>query len=265
MAFMGPCTARLLLVTDAGHEAVHVIDVVGRGHVGYVAAPGTIVSPTGVAARGFLVAVCALDWTPEWGHVVRLFEGSGASWAVVRNVGLGPYFPRGLRFTSDGKRLAVAHSNNPLGYVFTVSVFRVEDGSFERGLGGYPNGAYDVEEVDDGWLFASWITRTIQFVDCSGAGRAICDGQLKATPMNLALIGGFGLVVRESHVNHGRLQFFATPDVIAMASMSAPRVAWITAARRGRIFRELQLQLCKQHAFHAAACKRRPKKTTKTT
>ena len=28
MAFTGPATSRLLLLTDAGHDAVHVIDVV---------------------------------------------------------------------------------------------------------------------------------------------------------------------------------------------------------------------------------------------
>ena len=61
MAFTGPATSRLLLLTDAGHDAVHVIDVVGRVHVGYVAAPGTITGPRGVAARGSLAAVCAWE------------------------------------------------------------------------------------------------------------------------------------------------------------------------------------------------------------
>jgi hypothetical protein len=57
LAFSGPATARLLLVTDAGHDVVHVIDVVGRVHVGYVAAPGTIAGPRGITTRGSLVAV----------------------------------------------------------------------------------------------------------------------------------------------------------------------------------------------------------------
>ena len=55
MAFTGPATSRLLLLTDAGHNAVHIIDVAGRAHMGYVAAPGTISGPRGVAARGSLV------------------------------------------------------------------------------------------------------------------------------------------------------------------------------------------------------------------
>jgi hypothetical protein len=57
MTFTGPATSRLLLLTDAGHDAVHVIDVVSRVHAGYVAAPGTIAGPRGVAAKGSLVAV----------------------------------------------------------------------------------------------------------------------------------------------------------------------------------------------------------------
>jgi hypothetical protein len=43
MAFTGSTAAsRLLLVTDAGNNAVHVIDVLHGAHVGYLAAPGSI-------------------------------------------------------------------------------------------------------------------------------------------------------------------------------------------------------------------------------
>ena len=59
MVFTGPASSRLLLLTDAGHDTVHVIDVVVEVHVGYVAAPGAIAGPRGVAARGSLVAVSA--------------------------------------------------------------------------------------------------------------------------------------------------------------------------------------------------------------
>ncbi len=51
MAFAGPAASRALLLTAAGQDAVHVIDVVARVHLGYVAAPGTIAGPRGVAAR----------------------------------------------------------------------------------------------------------------------------------------------------------------------------------------------------------------------
>jgi hypothetical protein len=114
MAFTGPATSRLLLLTDAGRDAVHVIDVAGRVHVGYVAAPGTIAGPRGVAARGSLVAVSA---SRRWekhdsgDHLVRVFEGSGAMWTAVRVVGGGfggpgsadgqLHRPFGLRFTGE--------------------------------------------------------------------------------------------------------------------------------------------------------------------
>jgi hypothetical protein len=84
LVFTGPATSRLLLVTDAGHDAVHVIDVARQVHVGYVAAPGTIAGPRGVAARGYLVAVSAWKKARSGDHVVRLFEGGGACWTAVR-------------------------------------------------------------------------------------------------------------------------------------------------------------------------------------
>jgi hypothetical protein len=43
-------------------------------------------------------------------------------------------------------------------------------------------------------------------------------------------VPGLGLVVREMF--NGRLQVFATPDAIAMASMSCMRVAWMVAVAR---------------------------------
>ena len=65
MAFMVGCgdaiSSRLLLVTDScetfDRDAVHVIDVVSGTHMGYVAAPGTITLPRGVATQKSLAAV----------------------------------------------------------------------------------------------------------------------------------------------------------------------------------------------------------------
>ncbi len=65
LAFSGPATARLLLVTDAGHDVVHVIDVVGRVHVGYVAAPGTIAGLRGISTRGSLRLVAVSGTGPS--------------------------------------------------------------------------------------------------------------------------------------------------------------------------------------------------------
>jgi hypothetical protein len=246
MAFTSPATSRLLLLTDAGHDAVHVIDVAGRMHAGYVAAPGTIPGPRGVAARGSLAAVSVWKAHDSGDHVVQLFEGSGATWAGVRVVagGFGGpgsadgqlHRPHGLRFTADGARLAVADAGDN-----RVSVFRVEDGSFVAHLAMWLSWSYDVEECEGGWLMACWNSDTIEFVGGDvdgggvvrarlgkwGSGDRVFDG-----PCVLSLVPGLGMVVRELG-NGGRLLVFATPDVVAMASMSAARVAWMVGVARG--------------------------------
>ncbi len=250
MAFTGPATSRHLLVTDVGHDAVHVIDVAGRVHAGYVAAPGTIAGPWGLAAKGSLVAISA--WT-KWSsgdHVVRVFEGSGARWSAIREVagGFGDPGrangqldrPLGLRFTGDGTGLVVADSGSG-----RVSVFRVDDGSFVRHVATGLSGPYDVEECQGGWLVACGCSNTVEFVDggVGGDGRGGArlgkwgsgDGEF-SSPSTLALVPGLGLVVREDG-NYGRMQFFATPDSIAVSSMSAARVGWMLAVARGAAHR----------------------------
>jgi hypothetical protein len=44
------------VVTDAGHDAVHVVDVASLRGLGFVALPGTAGGPRGVATKGDLVA-----------------------------------------------------------------------------------------------------------------------------------------------------------------------------------------------------------------
>jgi hypothetical protein len=249
-AFTGPPSSRLLLVTDAGQAAVHVIDVAGQVHVGYVAAPGAIAGPRGVAARGSLVAVSTWKSGSSTDHVVRVYEGSGASWTAVRVVGGGfggpgsadgqLFRPCGLRFTGDGSSLVVLDAGNR-----RVSLFRVEDGSFVWHVATGLDSPCDVEEYGGVWLVARPFS--IDFVggerlhgasgDGSGVGRAWLgsggsgDGEFRE-PTALALVPGLGLVVRE-HGNGGRVQFFATLDTIAMASLSVARVGWLVAVARG--------------------------------
>ncbi len=213
MAFMGPATSRLLLLTDAGHDAVHVIDVAGFVHVGYVAAPGTIAGPRGVAARGSLVAVSAWKKILSGEHVVRVFEGSGTIWTAVRMVGGGfggpgsadgrLWCPYGLRFTGDGTGLAVADGGN-----YRVSVFRVEDGSFARHVATELSRPLDVEECEGGWLVACWDGGTIEFVSGSVDGGGVVRARLGEygsgdgevfSPSALALVPGLGLMAREFH------------------------------------------------------------------
>ncbi len=92
-AFIPPTTTTsarlLLLVTDAGHDAVHLVNVVGRTHAGYLAPPGSIAGPWGVAASGRspLVAVSVWRKTSSGDQVVVVYRGSGTVWEVVRVIG----------------------------------------------------------------------------------------------------------------------------------------------------------------------------------
>jgi hypothetical protein len=235
----------LLLVTDAGQHAVHVIDVVARAHVGYVAAPGSgvVTGPRGVAAAGSLAAVSAFHLS-DGVQVVHMFEGSGVAWAPLRVIGSGfETFgnadgqlsrPLGMRFTGDGSGLAVAEFWNG-----RVSLFRVQDGAFVRHIATELNLPRDVEECKGGWLVACMGSHTVEFVgDGSCAAnratlgqRGVDDGEFNY-PSSLALVPGLGLVVREEgHV--GWIQVFTTPRNVLMCAMSHSRVAWMVAVARG--------------------------------
>jgi hypothetical protein len=245
----------LLLVTDAGHEAVHLVDVVGRSHAGYLASPGSIAGARGVAASGAspLVAVSAWKNNGSGDHVVVVYAGSGAVWEAVRVIGggfgdPGPgdgqlWMPYGLRFSGDWSGICVADYWNS-----RASVFRVGDGVFVRHMATGLDGPYDVEEVEGGWLVACWDSHRVEFVgdgaDGDGGGRPSLgkagggwgsgDGEF-CGPTTLAVVPGLGVVVSEVG-NGGRLQVFATPDALAIAAMSPNRVAWMTAVARG-VFR----------------------------
>jgi hypothetical protein len=156
-----PDSRPLLLVTDAGHSAVHVIDVVDRAAVGHVVPPGTITHPRGVASRGPLVAVSSSTGTS--GGVVHVFQrdslgsasprqatvGGGSvsasrtpTWSLLRLIGtsadgaagtssvlgseslLRPY---GLRLVGQGVDAQVVVADRGTG---SVCMLRVADGAF---------------------------------------------------------------------------------------------------------------------------------------
>jgi hypothetical protein len=250
----------LLLVTDAGHDAVHVVDVVGRSHAGYLALPGSIPGPRGVAASASgascMVAVSAWKEYARGDHAVRVYRGSGAVWEVVRVIagrgcgaGLGQlHRPYGLRFTRDGCRVCVVDTGNG-----RASVFRVPDGEFERFVATGLDRSMDVEEVEGGWLVACFDSHTVVLVAGGvGSARGVMPslGKLPrgrrrsyvgseegafAGPTGLAAVSGLGLVVREQ--GGARLQVFAIPDAIAMAAMSPYCVAWMGVVARAALRR----------------------------
>ena len=125
----------VLLVADDGKDAVHVVDVVGRVHLGYLADPGSIAGPRGVAvsAAAHLVAVSSRGRMVPYGHV-SLYRGraGGCEWDLVRVIGRGllalsrPLLsrPSGLRFTGDGAMLAVAASVGAAMRVMAIIIAR---------------------------------------------------------------------------------------------------------------------------------------------
>lgn len=213
MAFLGPVARCLLAVTDAGHEAVHLLDVLTHTHVGYVARPGTITAPAGVAAWESWIAVSTAP--VEADHVIRLYEGAEAEWTLLRVIGggfggPGPadgqlHDPRGLRFVEDGTVLAVADKEND-----RVSTFRTADGAFVTHVATRLPKPEDVECNQDGWLVPCLMSGTVEALSPSGKhlgslGTASMQStgtpgtwRGLASPVGIALVPGLGLLVRDS-------------------------------------------------------------------
>jgi hypothetical protein len=223
MAFTGATAiARFLVVIDGVHEAVHVVDVVHGKHVGYVAAPGCIRLPMGVAAHGTKVAVSM--WQRGGGGAVCMYEGEGTTWTSTRMVHC--CLSYGLRFTADGTGLVVAGLMEAGGC--SVSLLCAKDGSFVRHLATGLCNVISVEECEAGrWALASWDSDTVVFV-----GGTSVAGNFKK-PSALAYAPGLGLLVRD---NDG-VQLFATVDAIAMAAMSVMKTTWMATVLRGAIGR----------------------------
>lgn len=124
----------LLLVTDVGADAVHVIDVVERTHKGYLAAPMSIAKPRGVAVSltAPLAGVSAYDaLSGRIEGLITLYQGRYPSWQVTRVIrGLGDnqlQIPLGLRFARDDLTIWVADVGH-------VRAFRVQDGEFQQNM-----------------------------------------------------------------------------------------------------------------------------------
>jgi hypothetical protein len=215
---VGASTPPLLLVADQDNDAVHLVDVVGRAHVGYVAAPGLIAGPCGVAASANgaspLVAVSAWKEYSSGDHVVHLFASNGTTWDGVRVIGGGfgdpgaadgqLQMPSGLRFSADGTAIIVVDGHND-----RVSLFRVGDGGFVRHIATGMDEPNDVEEVEGGWAVTCLGPHTVEFVGSGGGGggRPCLEkaGGVSGSgdedvwhPTTLAQVPGLGLVVRDN-------------------------------------------------------------------
>ena len=226
----------LLLVTDLNQQAVLVVDVVARSHVGYVAPPGSIPGPRGVAVCDRTSLVAVSDWDPNLvaDHRVHVFKGHGTAWCPVRVIGTfgagaGQLTrPYGLRFAKDGSTIVVTDSLN-----HRISVFRADDGEFvcTMATGLWP---VDIEEVGDGgWLVACNNSHLVEYVRGRDRRPVLSDLNRRVFqhPSALAIVPGLGLVVRDTSSDLA-LHIFATSDVLAMRAMAPIRVAWMIAGAR---------------------------------
>jgi hypothetical protein len=207
----------IVVVTDAGNGAVHVVNVMDRAHLGYVARPGSISGPKGVAAARDCVAVSAWTQFDTGSHIVRVYCRHESEWRRWRDVGVdcGAYDhqlcrPYGLRFSGDGAHVSVADCGNG-----RVSLFRLCDGAFVRHIAKGLDGPRDVQECKEGWIVACMDSNTVQQVPAGPSGRSALgrygggsslEGEFRY-PSAVALVRGFGLVVREI-LNDGRIQVF---------------------------------------------------------
>ncbi len=170
--------------------------------------------------------------------MVHLFEGSGGDWALVRTLAAGfgapggadgqLSVPHGLRFAVDGVGLAVADYGND-----RLCLFNVEDGSFMHPMAEGMLVPYDVEQCVGGWLALSSTLQAIAYVDDMDTEASWAGGDLH-DPTALAIVPGVGLAVRSAQ-RGGLVTFRASPDALAMASMSAARVGWMVAVARGAL------------------------------
>jgi hypothetical protein len=138
----------------------------------------------------------------------------------------------GFRVTANGRVLAVAGSVDG-----ALPEFRVADGSFLWFAAGKFRDAQDLEECGGGgWLVACERSMSLEFVGSDMFGGV--DGEaslaLPDAPLALALVPGLGVVVRGSNaLLSGHVRVLTTPSLLAIASMSVPRVAWLVGVARG--------------------------------
>jgi len=194
----------LVVLSDAGHDAVHLLDVLDKRHLGYVATPKSISGPRGVATTRGMVAVSSWMSDDSGEHVVHIFVGGGSCWtrARVLGSGCGAYDsqmdrPYGLRFSSNGTHIAVADCGNG-----RVGLFRVHDSSFVGYIARKLAGPRDVEECKDGWLITCLDSNSVEHVPSGHGSRSVLGrgggpGQELRSPSCVTIVRGLGLVVKE--------------------------------------------------------------------
>jgi hypothetical protein len=222
-----------VLVTDVGNHLVHVLDVVGRAHAGYVFDPEALVHcPRGVASKRDLVAVSS--WVDRRDHhaAVSIYQGHSndvSHWCLLWRMACPSAQPAALKFSQDGSFLVVSECtrNKPLTLINLLARRKV-------GVVCPPSSAglvFDLLQCGTGWLVSCtdglWFCRTLTDEDGAVAAELVSP----SASSSCALVPGMMFVARWGF-DKGGAYVAPVPSVVSMALMSDCRVQWMAAVYR---------------------------------
>lgn len=232
----------LLLVPDKIKGSVHVIDVVTKRHLGYVAPLSTIANPLAVAAKNALVAVSGSGYGTGDTNI-QIFARAATDWVPYAKILLAQVaIPRAIRFSCDGTHVILADSNL---HQIRIQLYRVIDGqiAMEHKLHRCDL-VRDIEECRGGWLFSEATTPTVLRFCAPSQSRSrsyvevrLAFGKTDTLGItNIVAVPGFGLLLRTFG---GTLELVQTGADVAMSSMTQARVLWMLA-----VYRAIRAQGC---------------------
>ncbi len=244
--FVGGTTQPLLLVSDAGNGALHVLDVVGRTRAGYIAGPGTEPDIGFVAASDTapLVAIGR-----RLSPTVTLFRGTGAKWEQHRRIWLrSSSSTSGMRFTREGTVCVTSYEGHTVSWVSLAGAAFPRPPNLDEACSmqhidcRYP---MDVQEVGGKRLFLVATKFGVKSV-CCGA-KSVCwggvysrssyfysDVEFTCPCTTLAVEPELGLAIRSSD---GHVYMCMFSDTAVLWTMSDTRVSWMVVVFRAAVRR----------------------------
>ncbi len=242
----GARTRPLLLVADAGHNSVHVLDVVSRRHEGYINAAGAFGAPQSIATHGSLVAFSCAPFCSTC--AIWLYERSSTvaaetTWLLLRTVRATSFEPvsyelafanigTGLQFVNGGTHLAVPNCTGS-----SVHILRIADERAVDHVVYTDRAVSDVRECSAGLLVSlapitsggiSFNSTIHLFRKGNRCPHNIIELQCLGDCLAFDLVRGLGLVV----LTDTDCLLMQTAEEAAMRTMSFSRVAWMACVVR---------------------------------
>ncbi len=211
------------LLVACNEGAVAVVDMTKRKHVGNAFEP-SVRKLQDLACSGPMLAVSSHQ--PGCVHLFQRAASAHPFWTLLRSVGMDCLEnPMGLCFSKTGETLAVTDNIMKL-----VRVFCTATGKLVQDLDALPyfNTPINVWDYEDGWgiLSVSFMPGvSLWFYDNDGK---LCTRYFWQS-LNLGVFCHRHMVFYPGEVT---IDVWLTPAGAAMTSMSAMRVAWMTAVAR---------------------------------